>query len=312
VRVDQAIREAEVFERKPVHKLSQRGLAIPELDDIAEFRGSFAGYARTDEKPSGRRLAPIAALIVLLAGGGYFAARTDAGHSVLERTGEVLRAQYTSVAEKLGLKSATATPNDKPENDARVNSASTSSAAEAQPSDVAPVPAPANDSSATNTAAPSGKAANAPAASAVAPSVPIPSPVATAPESVTAAPTTAKQPQQSRNEIAAERPRTNNDDFDDTTVLRVPASAMVGHLITSRVPAYPEAAKADGVEGPVMVEAIITESGVVKHVRVIDGDRRLRTAAEDAVLRWRYRPYTLNGSPIEVSTIIRVDFRLPQ
>ena len=85
---------------------------------------------------------------------------------------------------------------------------------------------------------------------------------------------------------------------------------MEANLVTSRVPAYPEYAKAEGIEGRVVMEAVISKSGTVDHVRVIEGDRHLRGAAEDAVLKWRYRPYTVNGRAVDVATVIRVDFRL--
>jgi TonB family protein len=85
---------------------------------------------------------------------------------------------------------------------------------------------------------------------------------------------------------------------------------MEANLVASRVPAYPEFAKAEGIEGPVVMEAVISKSGAVDHVRVIEGDRHLRSAAEEAVLKWRYRPYFVNGRAVDVATVIRVDFRL--
>jgi TonB family protein len=87
---------------------------------------------------------------------------------------------------------------------------------------------------------------------------------------------------------------------------------MAENLITSRVPAYPEAAKAQEIEGPVVMEVVVATTGAVKQVHVINGDRHLRAAAEESVLKRRYRPYLLNGTPVEVATIVRVDFRLPQ
>jgi TonB family protein len=93
--------------------------------------------------------------------------------------------------------------------------------------------------------------------------------------------------------------------------VNVPASLMQENLISSRVPAYPDAAKAQGIQGTVMMRAIISKNGTVGHLQVIDGDPLLRAAATEAVSRWRYRPYTLDGSPVEVATTVRVDFRLP-
>jgi TonB family protein len=92
--------------------------------------------------------------------------------------------------------------------------------------------------------------------------------------------------------------------------IRVSQSAMEANLVASRVPAYPETAKIEGVEGPVVMQAIISKDGFVKRMHVIQGDTRLRSAATEAVSRWRYRPYMLSGQPVEVATTITVDFNL--
>jgi TonB family protein len=93
--------------------------------------------------------------------------------------------------------------------------------------------------------------------------------------------------------------------------VNVPASVMQENLITSRVPAYPDTAKADGVQGSVVMRAVISKYGTVNHLHVIQGDPMLQSAAQEAVSKWRYRPYTLNGRPVEVATTVKVDFRLP-
>ena len=92
--------------------------------------------------------------------------------------------------------------------------------------------------------------------------------------------------------------------------VKVTPAVMDAHLIASRVPVYPETAKIDGVEGSVVLQAIISTGGTVKRVHVLQGDSRLRSAATEAVYKWRYRPYLLNGQPVEVATTITVDFDL--
>ena len=92
--------------------------------------------------------------------------------------------------------------------------------------------------------------------------------------------------------------------------VRVTPAVMDAHLIASRVPVYPETAKIDGVEGEVVLQAIISTGGTVKRVHVLQGDSRLRSAATEAVYKWRYRPYLLNGRPVDVATTITVDFDL--
>jgi TonB family protein len=96
----------------------------------------------------------------------------------------------------------------------------------------------------------------------------------------------------------------------DAETVKVAPSVMEANLVASRVPAYPEFAKTEGIEGRVVMEAVISKSGAVDHVRVIEGDRHLRSAAEEAVLKWRYRPYFVNGRAVDVATVVRVDFRL--
>lgn len=92
--------------------------------------------------------------------------------------------------------------------------------------------------------------------------------------------------------------------------VKVTPAVMDAHLIASRVPVYPETAKIDGVEGSVVLQAIISTGGTVKRVHVLQGDSRLRSAATEAVYKWRYRPYLLNGRPVDVATTITVDFDL--
>jgi TonB family protein len=97
---------------------------------------------------------------------------------------------------------------------------------------------------------------------------------------------------------------------EDATPVNVAPAVMEANLVLSRVPAYPEIAKADHVEGPVVVKAIISKAGAVQDVHVIQGDPLLRTAAAEAIYKWRYRPYLLNGQPVDAATTITVDFKL--
>jgi TonB family protein len=85
---------------------------------------------------------------------------------------------------------------------------------------------------------------------------------------------------------------------------------MEENLLVSRVPIYPDGARAMRLEGTVTVETVISESGAVRYARAVSGDPRLRAAAEEAVAKWRYKPYSLNGRAAEVVTNVRVSFRL--
>ncbi len=91
----------------------------------------------------------------------------------------------------------------------------------------------------------------------------------------------------------------------------VASGIMSSHLLSSSAPKYPELAKIAHVEGPVILQAVVAKSGRVAAVKVLSGHRLLRKAAVNAVRDWRYRPYLADGRPVDVATIITLDFKLP-
>jgi protein TonB len=85
---------------------------------------------------------------------------------------------------------------------------------------------------------------------------------------------------------------------------------MEGLLIYSVLPVYPVMARQMRIVGAVQLQATISRDGTIENLRVVDGPALLRAAALDAVKQWRYRPYLLNGDPVEVETTINVDFTM--
>jgi len=81
-------------------------------------------------------------------------------------------------------------------------------------------------------------------------------------------------------------------------------------VIYKVVPVYPAIAKVAGVQGTVVLEAIISKQGTIESLRVVSGPVMLQQAARDAVSAWRYRPYLLNGEPVAVETTVNVVFTL--
>jgi len=76
-------------------------------------------------------------------------------------------------------------------------------------------------------------------------------------------------------------------------------------------PEYPETERRIRKEGTVILEAIITSDGTVDEVKVLkSADAILDEAAKRAVMRWRYRPATLNGRAVRVYLTVTVSFRL--
>jgi periplasmic protein TonB len=92
--------------------------------------------------------------------------------------------------------------------------------------------------------------------------------------------------------------------------LSVPSRLMAGNLVVKTMPQYPAIPKAVGIQGTVVVQATISRGGSIENLRVISGPPMLQQAAIDAVRTWRYKPYLLNGDPVEVETTINVVFNL--
>jgi protein TonB len=90
----------------------------------------------------------------------------------------------------------------------------------------------------------------------------------------------------------------------------VSQGVMNGLLLFNPVPVYPPIAIATRTEGTVALQAIISKNGAIENLRVVSGPAMLQQSALDAVRRWRYRPYTLNGQPVEVETTVNVVFKL--
>ena len=90
----------------------------------------------------------------------------------------------------------------------------------------------------------------------------------------------------------------------------VSGGVIAGNLVVKTVPQYPAIPKAAGVHGTVVLQATISRTGSIENLRVISGPPMLQQAAIDAVRTWRYKPYLLNGEPVEVETTINVVFNL--
>jgi protein TonB len=101
---------------------------------------------------------------------------------------------------------------------------------------------------------------------------------------------------------------------DDGTVPAAPVAPPLGngYLLERVEPQYPEAAKQQRIQGPVMLHALVGADGSVKELLVISGDPQLVKAATDAVRQWRFKPHQLKGKAVEFETRITVNFALPE
>jgi len=92
--------------------------------------------------------------------------------------------------------------------------------------------------------------------------------------------------------------------------IRVAARVVEANLIHDVTPQYPPEAGRARIEGTVVLLAVIGTDGSVKDVRVESGLPILAQAAIDAVKLWRYKPYMIDGEPVEVDSRITINFTL--
>jgi protein TonB len=99
--------------------------------------------------------------------------------------------------------------------------------------------------------------------------------------------------------------------FRPTIAHAIRTSTMLeGNLIRRVEPVYPPLARTARIQGSVVLSALISKDGVMENLHALSGPPMLVPAAISAVSQWRYRPYILNGEPIEVETQITVNFVL--
>jgi protein TonB len=96
------------------------------------------------------------------------------------------------------------------------------------------------------------------------------------------------------------------------TVQRVRVSQGVtkGMVVYRLEPTYPPLAREARIQGVVVLTAIIDKDGNIQNLRLVSGHPMLAPAAIDAVKHWRYKPFLLNGQPVEVETTVTVTFQM--
>lgn len=119
---------------------------------------------------------------------------------------------------------------------------------------------------------------------------------------------------------SAEAPHTQGQDSDlsfqqpsETPVhhrIRVSEEISKRLIIKKIPPEYPPAARNTNLQGPVELRVLVDTGGDIILLKVAKGDDLLAQAAVDAVRQWRFKPYVLNGEPIEMETTVTIHFRL--
>lgn len=92
---------------------------------------------------------------------------------------------------------------------------------------------------------------------------------------------------------------------------RVRLSSNAQQLVTHSVePSYPTLAKQMKVQGSVVLQALIGKEGTIQDLQVLSGPQILSSAAREAVMQWRFKPYLQSGQPVETEAKITVNFTI--
>lgn len=93
--------------------------------------------------------------------------------------------------------------------------------------------------------------------------------------------------------------------------VNLPESAALELLAQPIDPVYPDAAKASGQRGSVVLQVLIGRDGAVQDAKFLQGSLVFARAAIDAVKQWRFKPYSMNGRAVSVQSVITLNFKPP-
>ena len=93
--------------------------------------------------------------------------------------------------------------------------------------------------------------------------------------------------------------------------VNLPESAVWGLLARPVDPVYPDAARASGQKGSVVLQVLIARDGAVQDAKFLQGSLVFARAAIDAVKQWRFKPYSMNGRAVSVQSVITLSFKPP-
>ncbi len=91
-------------------------------------------------------------------------------------------------------------------------------------------------------------------------------------------------------------------------VIELPEDVLLPTRVSGHRPLYPFSARIDMIQGTVVLAARVRKDGSIGDLKVVSSPPLLGQAALVGVQTWRYRPYLVNGQPVEVETRIHVTF----
>ena len=251
----------------------------------------FTSYSEPKKKGNASL---VALLVVMLAGGGFYGAwmyQPGFREMVQPQIDRLMQAVGTPSAPRNVSKPAQ-TPTPAPEQEK-------APATEPAPASATLSQDPATSSVAANTQT------SAPASS-DSTTTPTPQAVSAAAPDTDKTPTTAE----SKKSVVAALPSETELPGEKTAVI-LSSQGAEKRLMRHQQPVYPAEARKQRIEGTVVLKAVVSDSGKVDGVRLVEGDPTLAAAAINAVKQWHYRPYFRDGKAQPFQTIVLVEFQRP-
>jgi len=90
----------------------------------------------------------------------------------------------------------------------------------------------------------------------------------------------------------------------------ISSTQMADQILKKVPPVYPPLARQARIQGTVVLKVVISKSGDVVNMQLVSGHPMLAPAAIEAVKQWKYKPFLLNGEPVEAETNVTVNFTL--
>ncbi|MBI3644377.1 MAG: TonB family protein [Acidobacteriales bacterium] len=251
----------------------------------------FSSYREPQNKNGRGSL--VALLLLMLAGGGFYAAwMYQPGFR------EMAQPQIDRVLALVGMSGPsqnTAPPRQVPSPPATTSATQTPAAA------AAPDPGPSADAATAGNASPAVTSED---------SVPIQQAVAPTTSSPAPAPASAKPlvPESRKSVIAV---ASDTELPGEKSAIILSSQGAEKRLVRHQQPTYPAEARKDRIQGTVVLKVVVSETGKVEGVRLVEGNPTLAAAAINSVKQWHYRPYLRDGKAQPFQTIVLVDFQRP-
>jgi protein TonB len=113
-----------------------------------------------------------------------------------------------------------------------------------------------------------------------------------------------------KNDPVRNPPRPVSPVVPTTKKIAVSAGVIAGNRLSGMTPQYPPIAKAERIQGTVVLQVEISTTGVIEKLNVMSGPPELQQSALEAVKTYRYKPYLLGSEPVIVETQVDVVYKL--